>query len=530
MLLPRCVTAKLMDMTENINLRFVLKFVACAMLIALVLIPFSMFWGVPFAAFVARIVKVEGIPLLMLAAAIGGGCWLFVSGSNAYDSYGDRRGDVKRISFVAPILFLVVGLLGFTFSAFTFGTYRQLRYESDITATAEPMPTFEQRAPFSQAKILLNRNKGGVQTVSGDVNPTFLGGGQWSIILDGDGTGLKASGVVIWDGQGETNDNFTRCQFEGSTSALSGSLWNNLVRELRFVHGVGAFDIETNDAYGYCDGETAVMVVPVTRYVGVAPAKRVFAGAAIVRSSDNIEFIENVEAGTIPGPVYPESLIMEVEAANGARTGSFGDIWFIRKDVLVVDGEDGSPNSRNSGQFILTGTDGNLYAVSPMNRAKGSGSEIVAVAVTPVSYATAGTVNPLTIHELPTPRQANTEIANLVQSEFSSLNWFAGLKVMEITPVGPNEWIGSIGRDVSPEHRFTVTPDRTICVTDVATGRSRGCSNDTVDPEALATPDAAPTLPGTDNLSGLSTQELINLRNNVNAELDSRIPAPSTQE
>jgi hypothetical protein len=513
----------------NFNSRFAIKVVAGVALCALFLVPFIMFWGAPFATFIASSVKVAGVPLLLFSLFIGAGIWVFVIASR-YDSYDRDRKQPTWKNFVLPIALIVVGLFGFLFAAFTFNTFRQLRYESDIVATAEPMPTFEQRAPFSQAKILLNRNKGGVQTGNWTVSPTFLGDGKWSIILDGDGTGLKANGVVIWDGKGEANENFTRCQFDGPTSALNGLLWNNLVRELRFVHGVGAFDFDIRDTYGYCDGDKAVIVAPITRYVGIAPAKRVFAGVAVVRSSDNIEFVENVEAGTIPGPVYPESLIMEVEAANGARTGSFGDIWFVRNDILVVDGEDGSPNSRNSGQFILTGTDGNLYAVSPMNRAKGSGSEIVAVAITPVSYANAGTVNPLTIHELPTPRQANSEIANLVQSEFSSLNWFAGLKVMEITPVGPNEWVGSIGRDVSPEHRFTVTPDRIICVTDVATGRLRGCSKgaaggDGADSGPVDVVDPAP-LPASDNLTGLSTRELIDLRNAVNAELDSRIPTP----
>lgn len=246
---------------------------------------------------------------------------------------------------------------------------------------------------------------------------------------------------------------------------------------------------------------------------------------AVVRSSDNIEFIKNVEPGTLPGPVYPESLVMEVEGANAARDGSMGDVVFVRSNYLTVDGEDGSPNSRNSGQFMLTGEDGNLYAVSPMNRAKGSGREIVAVAVTPVSYAKAGEVNLMVIHELPAPRQANAEVASLVRSEFSSLNWFAGLEVMEVTPIGPDQWVGFIGRDVSPEHQFTVAADRTICVTEVATGRSRGCSGGPagVAPESSGGEPSLPAGNTPDGLAELSAEELISLRDAVNRELDQRV-------
>lgn len=486
----------------------------------------TMFWGAPLGTFFASFVKVGFVPLLLIGLMVGGGVWTFVNvmhNDQADDYYGRRGNEVEdKRSYVGGISLIVAGLVGSIVALVLFSPWAAMQYQDDISAVEESVPTFAQRPPYQQAEALLTRNKGGVQGVS--TRPMFLGD-RWSIVIAGDGTGLKSYGVVEWDGAGEAPSNFVRCEFGADTPAVYGSLWNSLVREARFAHGVGAFDLDKDDIYGYCDGEQAVMVVPLTRYVGVAPAKRVAAGVLLVRSGTDFEYVENVEEGSVPGPVYPESLVAHVESANASRDGAIGDIVFQRSNFLKADLEAGeNPNSRNTGQFMLVGGDGSLYAVTPLVLAKSDGNQVVAVGVTNVSFNQNGMVNPLVIHMLPQPRRANAEIASLVQAEFSSLPWYAGLNVMEVIPVSGDEWVGYIGRDVSPEYRFTVDASNVICVYGGSSDNLLGCSN-SEDSSGNGSDVDAGSVPGgsVEDLTVLSNEDLLSLRDDINSEIDRRL-------
>lgn len=261
---------------ESLTTTTVVVGIAIVVAIAVgILTPVVMFWGAPIAtwtlSFVAKGFVIFAAWLGVSASIV----WLIAAiGHNDGGRYGRRYDREDRRSYAPPIGLLVFCLVFASLATFLWGAARVTLYEDDVAVTPEAMPQYEQRAPFVQAKTLLNRNRGGVQVGGGDANPTFLGGGQWSVLLDGSGSGLKASGVVVWDGEGEGTENFSRCQFDGTTSALNGSLWNSLVRELRFFIGVGPYDINRNDAYGFCDeDDRAVLVVPVTRYTGFAPTK-----------------------------------------------------------------------------------------------------------------------------------------------------------------------------------------------------------------------------------------------------------------
>jgi hypothetical protein len=271
------------------------------------------------------------------------------------------------------------------------------------------------------------------------------------------------------------------------------------------------------------------MVLPLTRYAGLVPTKRVAAGVLLVRSGDDIQHIKNVEEGNVPGPVYPESLVSSVEYANASRDGAIGDIVYVRANFLKPDLEAGeNPNSRNTGQFILTGEDGLLYAVTPLVLAKSGGNQVVAVGVTNVSKNLDGQVNPLVIYRLPQPRRANAEIANLVKSEFSTLPWYAGLNVMEVIPVTDDKWVGYIGRDVSPEYRFTVDKRNVICVYSGASENLLGCSNDE-DLREDKDSNMGNMYVG-DDLTILSNEDLLKIRDGINDEIDRRLFAQIEQK
>lgn len=502
----------------------IVSWVAGIAVLLLVLSPFVFFWGAGIYAVAGSLLVSGALVWLLIVAIVAGVIWSwFWLENSGYDT--------KYRPPWIPITFTAAATITLFVGMFFLAPAEKMKYQNDFAVTSDATPEFEQRAPFIQAKTLLERNRGGVQSGPTTVDPAFLGDGKWSLIIDGSGTGLKAWGVVEWSGTSDTESAFTRCEFAAPTSAVGGTLWNSLIREVRFVHGLGAYTINAGDIYGFCDeNNEAVMVVPVTRATLSIPSRGVFAGVVVVRSDDDMEFRQNIETGELPGPVYPESLVARVEGANGSRDGSIGDIVFIRNNVLVQDGGSDNPNNLNRGQFMLTSKEnGELYAVTPMVRGKGTGNEIVAVAITPVSYGTAGEINPVTLHELGSPRQANAEIANLVRSEFSNLNWFAGLEVMEITPTGEDLWTGSIGRNVSPEHRFTISADRTICVTDVATGRSRGCRGANEETVAPTPGDNEADLPASGELGELDVDALIALRDRVNEELDTRLRSTSNR-
>ena len=215
-----------------------------------------------------------------------------------------------------------------------------------------------------------------------------------------------------------------------------------------------------------------------------------------------------------------------VEGANASRDGAIGDIVFLRSNFLKADLEAGeNPNSRNTGQFMLVGGDGELYAVTPLVLAKSDGNQVVAVGVTNVSANQNGTVNPLVIHMLPQPRRANAEIASLVQAEFSSLPWYAGLNVMEVIPVSGDEWVGYIGRDVSPEYRFTVDASNVICVYGGSSDNLLGCSNSAETSSGNGTDGDTGSVPGgsVEDLTVLSNEDLLRLRDGINREIDRRL-------
>lgn len=468
------------------------------------------FWGGSLGTTAAVVFKKSFILLLPVLIGVAGA--VLVGMSSNRSRYGDPMTTAKSV--VGGVM-VVGGVIGFLVVAVLLAPWTLMQYGDDISAVDEPVPSFAQRAPYQQAEALLSRNKGGVQGTS--TRPMYLGD-KWSIVVGGDGTGIRSYGVVEWDGKGESPDSFVRCQFGADTPGVYGALWNSLVREARFSHGIGAYDLDPNDFYGFCDGDQAVMVLPVTRYVGVAPTKRVAAGVLLVRSGDDISYVADVEAGTVPGPVYPESLVSDVEYANASRDGALGDVVFVRANYLKPDLEAGeNPNSRNTGQFMLTGGDGQLYAVTPLVLANSGGNQVVAVGVTNVSYNKNGTVNPLTIYRLPQPRRANAEIANLVKSEFATLPWYSGLNVMEVIPVTDDLWVGYIGRDVSPEYRFTIDKSNTICVYNASTGVLSGCSN-TVDPAV-----EEDTATRVEDLSVLSNEDLLKIRDRVDAEFDRRL-------
>jgi len=112
---------------------------------------FAMFWGPSLATFLIGLFKKSFMIFLPLAIAFAGGLWFF----NSFDSHGSNRSqNVSIVASIISVLMVVVGVVGFFVVAFFLSSWSLMQYQNDISAVDEPVPTFDQRPPYQQARSL----------------------------------------------------------------------------------------------------------------------------------------------------------------------------------------------------------------------------------------------------------------------------------------------------------------------------------------------------------------------------------------
>jgi hypothetical protein len=168
-----------------------------------------------------------------------------------------------------------------------------------------------------------------------------------------------------------------KCRFSDVADArLGGSFGHNLGRliseQRRWVRFVG------DDAYAYCDGATPMVVVPLTRQVGLFVVTERPVGVAVYNGATGAVDIVDRPTG-VPGPTYPRSLAARQREATHGMSG-FADWWFDRSGW---DAADDGANADNESEFTLARTDGSgpLY-VTPLTP-RGAASSVVAVSTVP---------------------------------------------------------------------------------------------------------------------------------------------------
>jgi len=290
--------------------------------------------------------------------------------------------------------------------------------------------------------------------------------GYWTAIRDGSGKHTPAEAVVEWDGRNPV----TTCEFEGDfelNRALRGDKMNSLNNIIMEQNPGLRYHLA--DVYGYCDhqaGSQPVIVVPMydTRVFGSrhvdAPA-----GVLLVRGSPSgdpqFQFVDKVEPGSIPGPVYPLSFAEmqrqnhEWAAGRKFRNNSFG---FKQTTAASQD--------QNATEFLLRSrADGRTYWVTPLTP-RGSDSELVlAYSVIPADTVSEGHLNEMTIYVF---SREDERVVNLDQMErdfrdhVSRQNpgfFSAGGSIQEFTPGAGNIWRAFGVLDGDP--RFVIEIDRT---------------------------------------------------------------------
>jgi len=170
------------------------------------------------------------------------------------------------------------------------------------------------------------------------------------------------------------------------------------------------------------------------------------AGVIEVRGSSGkitLTYRPTVTAGSLPGPVYPESLvsIQLAQASWAAGRGSRNNGGFGYEPT------GSAAQAGNAANYLLrSSSTGRLEWVTPLTLRNSTSQLFVAYAVSAADTVASGKLNPLSLYVLSPsdPRQIN--IDNL---EAEARNWLAqqepgfissGGKLLEFTPVGRNTW------------------------------------------------------------------------------------------
>jgi hypothetical protein len=398
--------------------------------------------------------------------------------------------------------------------------------------TEAPQATYKMRVAYpvavSRAVKMLPGDLVGVERTSDGkfTTETVYVDGAWTTILPAATAGRGYVGVASLH-----NGVLEVCKWDGEGSGLRfGAFGNSLERAIRerVASAYGALnrvEFRLDDVYGYCKDNKPFVVVPLVESVGYAPVVTVPAGVALLTSDKTVKVFSTVGRGAVPGPVYP----LSVAASQLDATRGNSDDWSLVKSGQVgyedTGSELGDPNAGNTGQFLLQNesTLGWDY-VTPLTRAGGSAS-IVGTAVVEADHVTRGVFNPLVVHRTPAVGSFATEVGD-VFTTYADIATALATKVAtvrEFTPVGPQEWVATLGVStnglVTPAFVVKVTP-RGSCLfqTDGVTLIRCGAAGSS-QPVPVQGGGVGPS---TANLSSMSDVELLNLAQQALVELGKR--------
>lgn len=432
----------------------------------------------------------------------------------------------KTGKWMIPVVVLIVGIAGIIF----YGMWRtyalNVSYADSIVKSQDQIPSFSERAPYQVAQRQATSNLGGI---NGAVGPTdyLPTGDRYTTLVDRPGLGNPGYAAIISQKIALTgNATGTPCTFnEKAGMRMDGWFLNSLTR------AIAAHDTlliaKNSDAWGYCDGDTPKVVVPMTKLSGWILPKQVPAGVAIYNgSTGELEFKTEVKAGELPGPSIP---ISHAERLNNSLE-TFDGTWYstLMGQSGITDNvkDNDDPNAGNSSNFSLAYSEdrgkGSVY-VSPFT-SRSSSRSIDYLSVMESGHVVAGQDASITLYKLDHPRQSNAATADKVKSAFSELpGWATGWKVQEIVPVSNDEWAASIGLNQNVNYRVMIKADGTSCLLNskgetIRCTKTDGQGSDTATPA----PETATQVPSGD-LTGLSNEQLAQLQDAVTKEVLKRL-------
>lgn len=432
----------------------------------------------------------------------------------------------------AAVAIVVIGLLGLIGYSTARNYNTALEYASTVHQTNDPMPTLKERAPFLVAERQASSNLSGI---NGQLGATdyLADSNHYSTLVDRKGPFNPGYAAIINQTIALTGQASGKpCLFDEKHAGQRMDGWwgNSLTRA---IAAKDSMLIATKaDAWGYCDGDTPKIVVPVTKLNGWINPVHIPAGVAIYDGhTGNVEIRSEVKAGDLPGPVIGVSYVQRVNASLATFHGDWWSMVTGQSGITDEVKDSNDPNKDNHSEFSLALKDqpGSIYASPFTSRA--SSRAIEDIALLESGHVKDGESPNVTLYHLDKPRQSNAATADKIKADYSSLNgWATGLGVMEIIPVSHDEWAASIGLNQNVVYRVLVKADGSSCLTNAdgapircidATGKTVGADGA---PSADAGSGAAPTGVAA-QIGTLSNEDLAKLQDAVTKEVLKRLSA-----
>lgn len=245
----------------------------------------------------------------------------------------------------------------------------------------------------------------------------------------------------------------SQCTFsETANKSLGGLFTNNLGRAINDKRaGVNWSD---DDAYGYCDGETPYVVVPLKKQVGWMVVTEVPAGAAVYNGKTG-EVTITEDMSSLPSTAYPLSLAQRQRASTEAMGG-----WmqWARSQIGWKPAE-GEVNSANMAEFVLGEKEsGDTAYVTPLSN-QGNSTGIAALSVIDASKVTVGKRNSLEIHPLDPTWVSVDAIEARIKADYQDIPNWTTLTVQEVVPISGDRWYATLGNDQNTLYHVIGTGD-----------------------------------------------------------------------
>jgi hypothetical protein len=430
----------------------------------------------------------------------------------------------ERFGVAVLIGVLSLGGLIFYGNARTYNT--SLEYASTVHDTTDPMPALKERAPFLVAERQASSNLAGI---NGQISATdyLADSNHYATLVERKGMGNPGYAAIINQTIALTGQATGKpCLFdERASQRMDGFFGNSLTRAIAAKDSM--LIAKKDDAWGYCDGDTPKIVVPVTKLNGWINPVHVPAGVAIYDGkTGNVEIRDEVKPGDLPGPAVALSYVQRVNDSLATRNGDWWSMVQNQSGITDELKDDNDPNKDNSSAFSLAykNEPGSVYASPFTSRA--SSRSIEHIALLESGHVKAGTSPLVNLYQLKTPRQSNSATADKVKADYSDVAWSSGLTVQEIIPVAHDTWAASIGLNQNVVYRVLVKDDGSSCLIKDgktlrcinAEGQTVGAAQDGQPAAVEATTAGAPGQVGT-----LSNDDLAKLQSAVTAEVLKRL-------
>ena len=266
------------------------------------------------------------------------------------------------------------------------------------------------------------------------------------------------SSVVSLDG--------TRCLFNPKKAhARIGGWWSaNLTKLL--VRQRGNIQVDGQDIWAYCDGQTPKVVIPFTKttHPSILTTVKVPAGIAIYDGrSGKISYLNS--GTSLPGPTYPISLAARQREAlsvldNNLSTPKAQGLWpylLGRYGWQDTSNDQNDPNSSNPHELTFS-LNSETYYITPLS-VRGLSTAIVARADINATTFKAGSLAPITIFKFPKPFQSGSLTVSEIKKTFPNIGWDTGMKVYEVYPSSASTARASIGQENDIAYQVLISRD-----------------------------------------------------------------------